>query len=112
MILVTAANGRTGRSVIRALSRAGHRVGAFDIDTQVESLVDGGAAEAVAGDMLDPRDLGRAIAGVRAVVHIGPPMHPREAEMGHAVVGAARRGGRGWSTSCSSRSPTRSSSRS
>ena len=30
MILVTAANGRTGRSVVRALARAGQRVGAFD----------------------------------------------------------------------------------
>ncbi|MGD0833838.1 MAG: NmrA family NAD(P)-binding protein [Candidatus Dormibacteria bacterium] len=93
MILVTAANGRTGRSVIRALSRAGHRVRAFDVDPQVESLVGGGAAEAVCGDMLDPGDLSRAVAGVRVVVHIGPPMHALETEMGHAVVGAARQAG-------------------
>jgi uncharacterized protein YbjT (DUF2867 family) len=41
--------------------------------------------------MLDAARCAAATTGVRAVVHIGPPMHPREAEMGHAVVLAARR---------------------
>jgi len=45
------------------------------------------------GDMLEPGDLRRAVAGVRTVVHIGPPLHPREAEMGHGVVAAAREAG-------------------
>ena len=93
MILVTAANGRTGRSVVRALGRAGHRVRAFDLSPDVEHLVDDGAVEAIAGDMLDPQSLRGAVAGARVVVHIGPPMHPREAEMGHAVVNAARQAG-------------------
>lgn len=95
MILVTAANGRTGRSVVRALALAGHRVRAFDIVDDVQRLVEHGAAEAITGDLLDPNDLGGAVDGVRAVVHIGPPMHPREAEMGHDVVSAARRAGVG-----------------
>ena len=93
MILVTAANGRTGRSVVRALVRAGRRVRAFDIDAVVEQLVDQGAAEALVGDLLEPGDLRRAVEGARSVVHVGPPMHPREAEMGHGVVTAARRAG-------------------
>ncbi|MGD0167994.1 MAG: NmrA family NAD(P)-binding protein [Gaiellaceae bacterium] len=93
MILVTAANGRTGRSVVRALVRAGQRVRAFDIAVGVEQLVDEGAAEALVGDMLDPGDLLRAVQGAKSVVHIGPPMHPREAEMGHGVVTAARQAG-------------------
>ena len=93
MILVTAANGRTGRSVIRALVRAGHRVRVFDIATEVEQLVEEGAAEALVGDLLDPGDLRRAVDGAKSVVHIGPPMHPREAEMGHGVVTAARQAG-------------------
>ena len=93
MILVTAANGRTGRSVVRALVRAGQRVRAFDLVAAVEQLVDEGATEALVGDMLEPGDLRRAVEGVEAVVHIGPPMHPREAEMGHGVVAAARRAG-------------------
>lgn len=91
MILVTAANGRT---VVAALSRAGHEVRAFDVDDHVRQLVgERGAAKAVVGDLLDPDDVGRALEGVRSVIHIGPPMHPREAEMGLGVVSAARRAG-------------------
>jgi uncharacterized protein YbjT (DUF2867 family) len=90
VILVTAANGRTGRSVVRALARRGHNVRAFDIAADVEQLLGAGAAEALVGDLLDPGDLRRALAGVRCVIHIGPPMHPHEAEMGHRVVSAAR----------------------
>jgi uncharacterized protein YbjT (DUF2867 family) len=90
MILVTAANGRTGRSVIRALTRDGQRVRAFDRADDVEQLRDEDAVEVFVGDMLEPTDLRRALVGVQTVIHIGPPMHPREAEMGHAVVAAAR----------------------
>ncbi len=93
MILVTAANGRTGRSVVGALARSGHSVRAFDIAGEVEELVGAGAAEVMVGDLLDPGDLRRAVGGVSVVVHIGPPMHPREAEMGHGVVSAARHAG-------------------
>jgi len=91
MILVTAASGRTGRSVVGALGRAGRDVRAFDIDGDVEQLVGKqGATEAVVGNLLHVDDVRRAVDGVESVVHIGPPMHPREVEMGHAVVSAAR----------------------
>ena len=94
MILVTAASGRTGRSGVTALGRAGHEVRAFDLDGDVEQLVgERGAAEALVGDLLNADDVGRAVDGVDAVVHIGPPMHPWEAEMGHVVVSAARTAG-------------------
>ena len=92
-VLVTSANGRTGRSVVDALVRAGERVRAFDLNPQVHDLEDLGATEALVGDFLEPRDVGKAVDGVRVVIHIGPPMHPREAEMGHAIVTAARRSG-------------------
>ena len=93
MILVTAANGRTGRSVVRAIARNGIRVRAVDINPAVEQLRDIGAAETLVGDLLDPTERRRAVDGVRSVIHIGPPMHPREAEIGHAVVSAARDAG-------------------
>jgi len=93
VILVTAAAGRTGRSLIPALVRKGHTVRAFDVTSEVERLTDLGAAETIVGDMLDPRAVAAAVDGVEAVIHIGPPMHPREAEMGHAVVAASRRAG-------------------
>jgi nucleoside-diphosphate-sugar epimerase len=86
---VTAANGRTGRSLVRALVLAGHRVRAFDIAVGVEQLRDQGAAENLVGDMLDPgtlspRSRGCAIGGPHQA-----PMYPRQAEMGHGVVTAA-----------------------
>jgi len=93
MILVTAANGRTGRSVVGALSRSGRHVRAADISPDVEQLVGRGADEAIVGELLDPAVVRRAVDGVDSVIHIGPPMHPREAEMGHAVVAAAREAG-------------------
>ncbi len=93
MILVTAGNGRTGRAVVTALARHGYTVRAFDIAPEPAELVDLGASEVIAGDMLEPAELARAIDGVRAVIHIGPPMHPQEADMGRAVVAAARAAG-------------------
>jgi uncharacterized protein YbjT (DUF2867 family) len=90
MILVTSANGRTGRSVVEALGRVGLRVRAFDLDPEVHGLRDRAATETVAGDLLDTRALLEALDGIETVVHIGPPMHPREVEMGHAVVSATR----------------------
>jgi uncharacterized protein YbjT (DUF2867 family) len=90
MILVTAANGRTGRALVDALSRAGHPVRAFDIAAEPAELRSIGAADVVTGDMLDGAARLRALEGVRTVVHVGPPMHHREAEMGRAMVGAAR----------------------
>jgi uncharacterized protein YbjT (DUF2867 family) len=93
VILVTSANGRTGRSVVSSLARSAQRVRAFDIAPEVEHLLDDGATETVVGDLLDPDALRKALVGIRSVVHIGPPMHPREAEIGHAVVAAARHAG-------------------
>lgn len=91
MILVTAGNGRTGRAVIQALARRGQRIRAFDISTSVKETVAIGATEAMVGDLLSPDDVARAVDGITAVVYIAPPLHPREAEMGHGVITAARR---------------------
>jgi len=100
VILVTAAAGRTGRSLIPALVRKGHTVRAFDVTSEVERLTDLGAAETIVGDMLDPRAVAAAVDGVEAVIHIGPPMHPREAEMG--MRSSRPPAVRAWPTSCSS----------
>ena len=46
--------------------------------------------EIVVGDISEPAILARAIRGVQKVYHIGPTIHPRERDMGLAVVDAAR----------------------
>jgi len=93
VILVTAAGGRTGRSVVPALSGTGEPVRAFDIVPAVTELAGDAGVEAAVGDMRDASQVRRAMDGVRVVVHIGPPLHPDEAAMGHVVVSEARRSG-------------------
>ena len=79
MILVTAANGRTGRSMIAALAHQGVPVRAFIRDAaqwpQLEAL---GATDYALGDLGDPASIDRALTGAQRVVFIGPPMHPEE----------------------------------
>ncbi|GAA3290295.1 SDR family oxidoreductase [Streptomyces cinereospinus] len=95
MILVTAAGGRTGRSLVKALARLGKPVRAVDIAPSVTALRDHGADEALVADLLEPGDLRKAMAGVESVIHIGPLFHHREADIGRAVVAEARRAGVG-----------------
>lgn len=94
MILITGASGKTGRSVLAALARAGAKTRALvQRPSQVESLIAIGAREVVVGDLRDPTDMRRAFEGARAVYHICPNMHPDEAAIGRAAIGAAREAG-------------------
>jgi len=97
-ILVTAANGRTGRAVIAALSRRGARPRAFIRDeAQWPALEALGAADHAVGDLLDPATIVRALQGCAAIVYIGPPMHPEETRMaGHCLAAAASAGVRAF----------------
>jgi uncharacterized protein YbjT (DUF2867 family) len=89
-VLVTAANGRTGRAIIGALRRAGAEPRAFiRDDAQWPALEALGAADYARGDLLDPRSLAPALEGCEALIYIGPPMHPNEREMATAALGAA-----------------------
>jgi len=93
MILVTAANGLTGQAVVQELVAAGERVRALDIAPEVKQLEAFDGVDAFVGDLTAASDVRRAMDGVRIVVHIGPPLDPREAHMGHTAISEARGAG-------------------
>jgi uncharacterized protein YbjT (DUF2867 family) len=95
-VLVTAANGRTGRAVVSALARAGAVVCALvRREDQREALLALGAQGCVIGDLADRVSLDRAMRGCAKVVHIGPPLHPDEVAMTANVLAAAQAAGVG-----------------
>jgi len=93
MILITSGNSRSARHLVGALRGSGRKVRLLDISPATEELRGQGVEEVIVGDMDDPAVVAAAVDGVEAVVHIGPPMHPRETAMGQAVVAAAERAG-------------------
>ncbi|MDE0128853.1 MAG: NmrA family NAD(P)-binding protein [Gammaproteobacteria bacterium] len=89
-ILLTAANGRTGRAVLYALSRAGAEVKVFVRDERQWPALQGlGAASFAHGDMEDASTIDAAMASVDTIIHIGPPMHPNEVGITSRFIDAA-----------------------
>lgn len=94
MILVTGANGMTGRAVIAALRRRGARVRATTTRAESEAaLREAGAHEVVQARFADARALGEAMRDVHTVFHVPPRMKPEEVDNGLAVIAAARGAG-------------------
>ncbi len=81
-ILLTAANGRTGRAVLTALAGQGADVKVFLRDErQWPTLQQLGATSYALGDMEDASTINAALASCESIIHIGPPMHPNEVEI-------------------------------
>lgn len=94
MILISGAAGKTGLAVIEALSARGATVRALvKHSEQAQRVRQVGATDAVAGDMGESAAWQQALAGVRALYHIAPNMHPHEAQIGRLALQEARRSG-------------------
>jgi uncharacterized protein YbjT (DUF2867 family) len=94
MILVTSAYGNQGKRLIPRLAAAGARVRALRVSPGGEAELKAlGAQEVVIGDASDPSVLKEALRGVTSVYHIGPSAHPRERDMGFAIVAASVQAG-------------------
>lgn len=90
MILVTGAAGKTGQEVVRRIAEAGETVRAMVFRPgHVDAIAGLGVHEVLVGDLLDETSLMRSLDGVRAVYHICPNVHPREVEIGEAVISGA-----------------------
>ena len=93
-VLILGATGRHARWVLRALAHRGVCVRALVRNQQrAQAASDSGAQETVIADLTVPATLTEAMAGVDGVFHIGPGQTPMEADMGVAMVQAARAAG-------------------
>jgi uncharacterized protein YbjT (DUF2867 family) len=93
MILITGANGKTGRAMISALSQHAE-VRAFVRDpNQASALQALGAADVAVGDMGDRGCLQQALTGAPQILHIGPAMDPNEVEYTNNAIEAAKKVG-------------------
>jgi uncharacterized protein YbjT (DUF2867 family) len=93
-VLMVGATGTFAHWVLRALTERGVVVRALVRNEQRAQVArDNGAHEVVIGDLTEPASLSAAVTGVDGVFHIGPGLAAREADMGVAMVNAARAAG-------------------
>jgi uncharacterized protein YbjT (DUF2867 family) len=93
-ILVTGASGKTGKRVVAAIAKRGGKVRALvrRAEAGVE-LRQGGAEDIVIGDLTENDSLKRALQGVGQVLHICPPMHPKEDVIARALIDLSKDSG-------------------
>jgi NAD(P)H dehydrogenase (quinone) len=91
MILITGANGKTGRAILGKLVGQKVSVRAFVHQAdQINDLKTLGATEVVVGELLDKQAVLNALDGIETVYHICPNMDPQEREIGQVLLTGAR----------------------
>lgn len=95
MIVVTAAGGRTGAAVVRALWSRGERVRALVGRSAPHPQLSALSAEVVGADLTDPAAVEPLLAGADALYLIWPNFDPAETAGAVALLDAARRAGVG-----------------
>jgi NAD(P)H dehydrogenase (quinone) len=94
MILITGAAGKTGKAVLRALTKEGQPVKALIFRReQMQEVEELGAKEVLAGDMRDLEILEQAMKGVHSVYHICPNVNAEEISIGQKIIAAAASAG-------------------
>jgi uncharacterized protein YbjT (DUF2867 family) len=91
MILITGANGQTGRAIIKALLSKGEQIRAFvHRPEHIRELNSLGVKEVAVGDMMDQKAVDEAFIGISTVYHICSALNPHEVEIGQIAMKAAR----------------------
>ena len=93
MILITGAGGKTGRTLIRMLSKRESVCALVQHEEHVSIVRALGVEKVITGDMRDEATIHTAMEGVRALYHICPNMSPQESTIGELVINAARANG-------------------
>jgi uncharacterized protein YbjT (DUF2867 family) len=95
VIVVTAAGGRTGTAVVRALRARGEQVRAVVSRRGPRPELTGLGAEVVVGELTQPMPWAKLLDGATAFHLVWPQFHPDEAEGSAALFAEARRAGVG-----------------
>jgi len=93
-VLMVGATGRHAHWVLHELKKRAVEVRALVRNEERAQLARrNGADEVAIGDLMEPGSLAEAVTGVESVFHIGPAHAAAEADMGLAMVDAARAAG-------------------
>jgi uncharacterized protein YbjT (DUF2867 family) len=90
MILVTGAGGKTGRTLIKSLSKVESVCAFVHREEHVLVLKSLGVDRVIVGDMRDESAIRSDMQDVRSVYHVCPNMNPHEAVIGKLVIDTAR----------------------
>jgi len=93
MIFVTGAGGKTGRALIKSLSKVESVCAFAHREEHVPTLHSLGAEKVVIGDMRDGDAIRSAMQGMRGVYHICPNMNLGEETIGRQVIREAQQAG-------------------
>lgn len=93
MILVTGAGGKTGKALLKALSKSESVCALVHRQESVSIMTSLGAEKVIVGDMRDVTAIRSALNGVTAVYHICPNMSSDEMLIGKLVIGEAKKAG-------------------
>jgi len=93
MILITGVGGKTGRTLIKALSKVESVCAFVHHEEHVSVAKSLGADKVIVGDMRDESAIRSAMQGARAAYHICPNMNPDEVVIGKSVIDASRAAG-------------------
>lgn len=91
MILVTGAGGKTGKALVKALSKVESVCAFVHREGDVSVLRSLGAEKVIVGDMHDESTIRFALQGVRAIYHICPNMSPDEVGIGKLLLKEAQK---------------------
>jgi NAD(P)H dehydrogenase (quinone) len=93
-VLVTGASGKTGKSIIQALTSKGFPVRAFVRHAEKMELIgETGSIEVFVGNIESETDLLRSLEGMDGVYHICPNMYPNELLTGKALIESCQTAG-------------------
>ena len=93
MIFITGAGGKTGRTLVKTLSKFESICALVHREGHISVLKALGAEKVIVGDMSDEAVIRSTMQGIRAIYHICSNMNPDETGIGKLIIDTARKNG-------------------